>query len=637
MLSIDPLTKPPNTDLQLPGSKSITNRALVLAALAKGTSTLRRVLFAEDTRAMIDCLKKLGVNIATDEVNEEIVITGCDGQLHSDGGPLWVRQSGTTARFIMPLAALAQTEILINGDPQILKRPHGELFDALKKMGVEISFDGEENHLPARINGAGLHGEKLRVNAEQSSQYISALLLSAPCMPNDTTLILDGNAVSMPYLQMTLSMMNSFGADVEEVDKNQFQIRATGYTAKNYEIEPDASTASYFFATAALSEGRVKVEGLGKTSIQGDIEFVDLLEQMGAEVTRSEQEIEVRGTNVLQGVHASMKNISDTAPTLAVVAPSASTPSSVSGIGFIAYKESDRIAAVITELQKLGIEAEDNGDGFTIQPGTVKPGLVHTYDDHRIAMAFTVLGLVSSGVTLDGPECVTKTAPDFFEYVDQLRLEGDQELAILAIDGPAGSGKTSLAKRIASETGLEYLDTGAMYRSVSAKVIEEGIDPEDKELVVAIANRISIVFEGDEVFVDGERLTETIRSPEVNAVVSYVAANPGVRSILRRAQRSWARKRGGGVLEGRDIGTVVFPRARLKVYVTATPEERAKRRSLESGRPMEEILEEIMGRDKIDSSRIDSPLSISNDALMVDSTGKTIDEVAEEILRSFHV
>ena len=637
MLSIDPLTKPPNIDLQLSGSKSITNRALVLAALAKGTSTLRRALFAEDTRAMIDCLKKLGVGIETDEINEEIVVTGCDGQLRSAGDPLWVRQSGTTARFIMPLAALAQTEVLINGDPQILKRPHGELFDALKKMGVEICFDGEENHLPARINGAGLHGEKLRVNAEQSSQYISALLLSAPCMPNDTTLILDGNAVSMPYLQMTLSMMNSFGADVEEVDKNQFQIRATGYTAKNYEIEPDASTASYFFATAALSEGRVKVEGLGKTSIQGDIEFVDLLEQMGAEVTRSEQEIEVRGTNVLQGVHASMKNISDTAPTLAVVAPSASTPSSVSGIGFIAYKESDRIAAVITELQKLGIEAEDNGDGFTIQPGTVKPGLVHTYDDHRIAMAFTVLGLVSSGVTLDGPECVTKTAPDFFEYVDQLRLEGDQELAILAIDGPAGSGKTSLAKRIASETGLEYLDTGAMYRSVSAKVIEEGIDPEDKELVVAIANRISIVFEGDEVFVDGERLTETIRSPEVNAVVSYVAANPGVRSILRRAQRSWARKRGGGVLEGRDIGTVVFPRARLKVYVTATPEERAKRRSLESGRPMEEILEEIMGRDKIDSSRIDSPLSISNDALMVDSTGKTIDEVAEEILRSFHV
>ena len=337
MLSIDPLTKPPSIDLKLPGSKSITNRALVLAALAKGTSTLHRALFAEDTLAMIDCLRKLGVNIATDELNEEIVVTGCAGQLRSNGDPLWVRQSGTTARFIMPLAALAQTEVLINGDPQILKRPHGELFDVLKKMGVEIRFEGEENHLPARINGAALHVEKLHVNVEQSSQYLSALLLSAPCMPNDMALSLDGDAVSMPYLQMTLSMMNTFGASVEEVKKNQFHIRASGYKAKDYEIEPDASTASYFFATAALSKGRVKVEGLGKASIQGDIEFVDLLEQMGAEVTRNEQAIEVRGTDVLQGVHASMKNFSDTASTLAVIAPSAATPSSVSCIGFIAY------------------------------------------------------------------------------------------------------------------------------------------------------------------------------------------------------------------------------------------------------------------------------------------------------------
>lgn len=636
MLSIDPLTKPPNSDLKLSGSKSITNRALVISALAKGTSTLHGALFAEDTIAMVDCLKGLGVDIECDEIHERIIVTGSGGALSSSGDPLWVRQSGTTARFIMPLAALAQTDIMIDGDPQIRNRPHKELFDALKKIGVGIIFEGEADHLPVRINGANLRAEELHVNAEQSSQYLSALLLSAPCMPQDMTLILASEVVSMPYLQMTLSMMRSFGAEVEENKKNEFSIRATGYTAKDYEIEVDASTASYFFAAAALSGGRVKVEGLGKSSIQGDVGFVDLLEQMGAEVTRSEQAIEVRGSNSLHGVNASMENISDTAPTLAVIAPSATTQTSVSGIGFIAHKESDRVTAVVTELRKLGIEAEDNGDGFTIQPGTVKSGVVHTYDDHRIAMAFTVMGLVTSGIALDNPECVSKTAPGFYEYVDQLRLEGDQELAILAIDGPAGSGKTSLAKRIASKIGLEYLDTGAMYRSVAAKVIEEGINPEDSDLVVAIANKITIVFEEDKVVVDGKNLTGIIRSPEVNAVVSYVAANPGVRAVLRRTQRSWARKRGGGVLEGRDIGTVVFPRARLKVYVTATPEERAKRRSLESGRPMEEILQEITGRDEIDSSRADSPLSISGDALMVDSTGKTIDEVTEEILGSFH-
>lgn len=251
-------------------------------------------------------------------------------------------------------------------------------------------------------------------------------------------------------------------------------------------------------------------------------------------------------------------------------------------------------------------------------------------------MGIWVLGLISGGIVLDNSECVSKTVPDFFEYVDRLRLDGDEELDILAIDGPAGSGKTSLAKRISSEIGLEYLDTGAMYRSVAAVVIKEEVDPLNKDLVVAIANKVKISFVGEEVFVDGENLTEVIRSSEVNAVVSHVAANPGVRAVLRRKQRSWARERGGGVLEGRDIGTVVFPRAKLKVYVTAAPEERARRRSLESGRSMEEILEDITGRDQIDSSRVDSPLSVSSDALVVDSTGKTINDVVEEILGSFN-
>ena len=469
-----------------------------------------------------------------------------------------------------------------------------------------------------------------------SSQYVSALLLSAPCMAEDMTLVVDGEIVSKPYLQMTLTMMRSFGADVEEVDQNHFRIRATGYKAQDYKVEADASTASYFFAAAALSGGRVKVKGLSQFSIQGDIGFVDLLEEMGAEVNRSEEYVEVCGISTLRGINAMMKSISDTAPTLAVVAPWADTPTSISGIGFIAHKESDRVTAVVTELRKLGIEVGNHGDGFTIKPGSIKSGLVHTYDDHRIAMAFTVLGLISGGIVLDNSECVSKTVPDFFEYVDRLRLDGDEELDILAIDGPAGSGKTSLAKRISSEIGLEYLDTGAMYRSVAAVVIKEEVDPLNKDLVVAIANKVKISFVGEEVFVDGENLTEVIRSSEVNAVVSHVAANPGVRAVLRRKQRSWARERGGGVLEGRDIGTVVFPRAKLKVYVTAAPEERARRRSLESGRSMEEILEDITGRDQIDSSRVDSPLSVSSDALVVDSTGKTINDVVEEILGSFN-
>jgi cytidylate kinase len=288
-------------------------------------------------------------------------------------------------------------------------------------------------------------------------------------------------------------------------------------------------------------------------------------------------------------------------------------------------------------LNKLGVIASIEEDGFVIEPGSPTGNVIHSYDDHRIAMAFTVLGLLTEGVIIDDPNCVAKTCPEFFEHIDSLRLEGDKDLAILAIDGPAGSGKSSLAKLLAQELELEYLDTGAMYRSIAAEVIAANINPEAYREVTQIARNADIAFNGQEVFVNDTNVTQTIRNAEVNAIVSYVAANPGVRAILRRAQRSWARQRGGGVLEGRDIGSVVFPKAKLKVYVTATPEERARRRSLESGRAMKEILNEIQERDEIDSSRADSPLSISSNAIVVDTTDKTLAEVAEEVLRSFNV
>jgi cytidylate kinase len=332
-----------------------------------------------------------------------------------------------------------------------------------------------------------------------------------------------------------------------------------------------------------------------------------------------------------------MRELSDTAPTLAAIAPYCSGTVRVTDIGFIKNKESDRVSAVVTEMKKLGIDARAEEDGFVIEPGMPIGNVIHSYDDHRIAMAFTVLGLLAEGVVIDDANCVAKTCPEFYEHIDTLRLEGDEELAILAIDGPAGSGKSSLAKLLAQELQLEYLDTGAMYRSVAAEVIAANIDPEAYREVTQITDNIDISFNGQEVFVNAKNLTKQIRSPEVNSIVSYVAANPGVRAILRRAQRSWARQRGGGVLEGRDIGSVVFPKAKLKVYVTATPEERAHRRSLESGRDMKEILNEIQERDEIDSSRTDSPLSVSSNAIVVDTTDKTLSEVANEVLRNFNV
>ena len=636
MLTIDPFTKPPNVDMTLPGSKSITNRALVVAALAEGRSTLRKALFSEDTLAMVDSLRLLGVEIEAVQSEETLIVNGCAGKPQSDGSPLWVRQSGTTARFIMPIAALTRGEVTIDGDEQIRTRPHNELFDALEHIGIGITYQEGEGSLPVAINGEKIHSASVDVSTSLSSQYLSAILLAAPCMPDDMTITATGDMVSAPYIAMTIDIMRSFGADVEEINGNQFLIRANGYSAKDYEVETDASTASYFFAAAAISGGRVKIAGLGQHSIQGDLGFVDLLEEMGAKVHKDKNTVEVIGPKQLKGIETSMKSISDTSLTLAAIAPLTQGTVTVSGIGFIEHKESDRVNAVVAELQKLGVRADNHGDGFTVQSGEPASGVIETYDDHRIAMAFTVLGLVSDGIAINNSECVSKTFPEFFEYIDQLRLEGDKDLRILAIDGPAGSGKTSLAKRVASEIGLEYLDTGAMYRSVAAMALRSSVDPEDKEAVVSVANNIHIDFENETVLVNGENLTEVIRGPEVNAVVSHVAANPGVRAVLRRTQRSWARKRGGGILEGRDIGTVVFPKATLKVYVTATPEERARRRSLESGRPVEEILQEITGRDQIDSSRDDSPLSVSDEALVVDTTGKTLDEVANEIIEAFH-
>ena len=636
MLQIDPLKRPPNAELELAGSKSITNRALLIAALAEGKSTLSRALFAEDTLAMINCLQAFGIEIKHDHTTATIAINGSGGELETPQKELWVRQSGTTARFILPLSALVKAPIEVDGDNQIRSRPQHDLLLALNELGVEIAHNGEMGHLPLTIDGSNLTVTDIDVSGETSSQYLSALLLVGPCLPEKITLTLDGNAVSTPYIQMTVEIMKAFGAQVDSSKPNSYTVHPTGYVGRDYEIETDASTASYFFAAAAASKGRVVVNGIGSNSIQGDLEFVEILQQMGAQTLIRPNSVEVTGPTRLDGIDVSMKNISDTAPTLASIAPFASSPVRVTDIGFIQHKESDRVTAVVTELQKLGIDASIEDDGFVIKPGVPIGNIVHSYDDHRIAMAFTVLGLLSEGVAIDEPNCVAKTCPEFFEYVDTLRLEGDEQLDILAIDGPAGSGKSSLAKLLAERLRLEYLDTGAMYRSVAAEVLSANVDPKDLHAVAEIADKTDISFERQQVFVNGYDLTEMIRSAEVNAVVSHVAANPGVRAVLRRAQRSWARQRGGGVLEGRDIGSVVFPRAKLKVYVTATPEERARRRSLESGRSIEEILAEIQGRDEIDSSRADSPLAVSANAIIVDTTGKSLDEVAEEVLRSFN-
>ncbi len=422
-LSISPLVHPPDVSIRVPGSKSHTNRALICAALANGTSRLEGILLAEDTWAMLNALKDLGIELDVDEAKQQVEIQGCGGQFGTsqEKVKLDVRQSGTTGRFLLPMLTLGTGRFELDGDPQLRGRPFDELVSGLRTLGARI--EGES--LPLVVEGSGLRGGTMPVSGSVSSQFLSALLLSAPCAESEVVIEMTSPLVSKPYIDLTLATMESFGAQVINDDYQRFAIENSGYVATDLAIEPDASAASYFFAAAAITGGRVTVEGLGTETIQGDLKFVEALEAMGANV-----EIEVDQTTVggpvdggLTGIEIDMADISDTAQTLAVVAPFASTPTRITGIGFIRKKETDRIAAVAQELSRLGVRAIEEADGLLINPGLPGPGLVDTYDDHRMAMSFALLGLVASGIRIDNPGCVAKTFPTFFEVLQQLHSE----------------------------------------------------------------------------------------------------------------------------------------------------------------------------------------------------------------------
>ena len=417
--SIAPLVAPPDAVVRVPGSKSHTNRALVCAALANGVSRLDGALLADDTEAMVDALRQLGIEIFVDEVEATMQVTGVAGNLPRGSVRLDVRQSGTTARFLLPVLALGTGESVLDGHEQLRRRPFEDLVNGLHQLGVRTSGPV----LPISVAGGTLTGGTVRVPGSVSSQFLSGLLLSAPCASGAVIVEVVGDLVSRPYVELTLSTMRAFGATVDQVDLRRFAVHPTGYVATDLVIEPDASAASYFFGAAAITGGRVRVEGLGRDTVQGDLAFVDVLEQMGAEVDRGDDYTEVRGVGRLHGVTADLADVSDTAQTLAVVATFASSPTTLTGIGFIRRKETDRIAAVVRELRRRGIDAEEHDDGLTVHPGAPSPGRVETYEDHRMAMSFALLGLVHPGIEIADPGCVSKTFPRYFDALEALRIE----------------------------------------------------------------------------------------------------------------------------------------------------------------------------------------------------------------------
>jgi 3-phosphoshikimate 1-carboxyvinyltransferase len=422
MHAVEPLLRPPDVSIPVPGSKSLTNRALVTAALASGTSRVTGALFADDTEAMIGCLGALGLTIDADRSAERITLQGCAGRVPAGPATLDARLSGTTARFVAPMLALGRGRYVLDAGEPFRARPMGAVLEALTTLGVEVEELGRPGHLPVALTpSAAGGGGRLEIAGDVSSQFLSGLLLTAPCLPGGLEIILTTDLVSVPYVQLTIDVMAAFGADVDRPDERTFRVAAEGYEATDYLVEPDASAATYFLAAAAITGGRVRVPGLGTGARQGDAAFADVLARMGAEVVRDDEGVEVVGTGRLHGIEVDLADLSDTAQTLAAVAVFADGPTRVTGIGFIRRKETDRIAAVVTELRRCGIDAVEEPDGFLIHPGRPRPATVRTYDDHRMAMSFALLGLVVEGITIADPGCVAKTFPGYFDALERLR------------------------------------------------------------------------------------------------------------------------------------------------------------------------------------------------------------------------
>ena len=429
-LLIEPLAGPLAAVVALPGSKSITNRALVCAALADGTSHLRDALEADDTYAMVAGLQALGIEVDAHWDEHDIEVRGCAGRPSADAAIVDARLSGTTARFLLPVAALGEGHRRVDGSNRMRERPMADAIDAVRALGAGVSDVGAPGHLPVDLVGGSLVGGEISMRGDASSQFLSGLLLAAPAMPRGLTVHVEGPLVSRPYVTMTTRVMAAFGVETAQPNASTWVVAPQVYRGTDYAIEPDASAASYVFAAAVIVGGSVRVRGLGEEALQGDLAFVDLLERMGARVERSGPDTVVSSDGPLRGIEAVMTDISDTAQTLAVVAAFAEGPTTVTGIGFIRGKETDRIHAVVTELRRLGIDAEEQPDGFVVRPGPIRPGIVRTYDDHRMAMAFALIGLRVPGLHIADPGCVSKTFPRYWQLFDELRGSGSGTMVL---------------------------------------------------------------------------------------------------------------------------------------------------------------------------------------------------------------
>jgi len=627
--------------VSLPGSKSISNRVLLLAALADGETAIDNLLESEDTGYMLAALGKLGVVIKHEPGSSHYRVTGCDGRFPVADAELFLGNAGTAIRPLTAVLALAAGRYRLSGSARMHERPIGDLVDALRDLGADIRYQGMAGYPPLQISPGNIDlSAPVRIRGDVSSQFLTGLLIALPVTGQGAVIEVVGELVSRPYVEITLNLMRRFGVQVQRQGWTQFRLAAgSRYRSPGaIAVEGDASGASYFLAAGAIGGGPVRVAGVGKDSIQGDVRFADALATLGARIRAGGRWIEAGSPQQgrLQAFDLDLNHIPDAAMTMAVVALFCDGPCKLRNIANWRVKETDRLAAMATELRKLGADVVEGDDylDITPPPALTADATIDTYDDHRIAMSFALAALAGTAVRINDPDCVAKTFPDFFDHFAQII-----GAPVIAIDGPSGSGKGTVAERVARRLGFHYLDSGALYRLVALYAQRHGIDVESDNRLAGLVGGLAIEFRDRDIYLDGERVTDLIRTEAVAETASQVAKIPEVRQSLLGLQRAF-RRAPGLVAEGRDMATVVFADAALKVYLDATVEARANRRYkqlIDKGLDanLATLLRDLKQRDARDTSRSVAPLQKSVDAQVLDTTNLTIDECVDKVVRWF--
>lgn len=414
--------KPISGVVKVPGSKSMTNRALLLATLSKKDSKLSGVLFSDDSRHFLKCLEQLGFELQIDELNKTVTMQGSGGNIPNKTGTINVGSAGTAARFLTALLALSDGEYVIDCSEQMKKRPMKPLFDALSEMGASFTFLEEEGFLPAKVIGNGGTCKDVTMDISKSTQFLSALLMVAPLTKNGLRIKVTSEKKDGAYIRITRKMMEQFGA---QVDFNGEVYEVSGgqeVVVGDYYIEPDVSAACYFYAISALFGGTITVKNVLYSSMQGDMKFLDVLKKLGCKVEEKEEGIRVTGPKdgIYKGIDIDMNDFSDQALTMAALGAYATTPTIIRNVGHIRLQECNRMAAIVNELNRVGVNCVEEGNDLIITPGIVNPATIETYEDHRVAMAFSLLGLKSEGIIIDNPDCCKKTFEEYFEVLDEL-------------------------------------------------------------------------------------------------------------------------------------------------------------------------------------------------------------------------